>query len=249
MIDVNVYLSRWPFRRVRGDEPAELAALLRKHGVTQAWAASFDALLHKDIAGVNARLAADCAAAGRSLLLPFGSVNPTLPDWQEDMRRIHEVHRMPGIRLHPNYHGYKLGDPVAAELLAAAARRGLIVQIALIMEDERTQHPLVRVPPVDPAPLAPLIRQMPQLKLMLLNAGLALKPIPGAYFDLAMLESPYAVDRLISAAGEERAVFGSYAPFFYFESALLKLKQAALPPERARAISEENARRLLGAKT
>ena len=59
MIDTNVYLSRWPFRRLRGDEPGELVEMLRRVGVTEAWAGSFDGVLHKDIASVNARLADD----------------------------------------------------------------------------------------------------------------------------------------------------------------------------------------------
>src|SRR5207249_2425279 len=80
IVDTNVSLSRWPFRRLGGDETAQLVARLRQRQVAQAWAGSFDGIFHRDIAGVNARLANDCRAYGQAMLLPFGSVNPKLPD-------------------------------------------------------------------------------------------------------------------------------------------------------------------------
>ena len=60
IIDTNVNISRWPFRRLAGDETPDLVARLRQRNVTQAWAGSFDGILHKDIGGVNARLSMDC---------------------------------------------------------------------------------------------------------------------------------------------------------------------------------------------
>jgi uncharacterized protein len=250
VIDVNVSLHRWPFRRVAGDDPQILAATLRGKGVTQAWAGSFDGLLHRDLAGANARLAADCSRHGNGLFLPFGEINPKQPDWQEDLRRCHEAHHMRGIRLHPNYHGYTLDDPGCSELLAGAARRGLIVQIALAMEDERTQFPLLRVPPVNPAPLTAIVQTLPKLRLVILNGN----RVPNAgqlaaggavYFDVAMVEGVAGVARLAREVSPPHVVFGSHSPFFYFESAALKLKEAGLPAEQSRAIAEQNAARLL----
>ena len=254
LIDTNVTLSRWPGRRLPLDETPALVARLHSQGVRQAWAGSFDGLLHKDVRSVNARLAEDCRKHGRGMLVPFGSVNPVLPDWEEDLRRCHEVHKMPGIRLHPNYQGYKLDDPAFAKLLDLARERGLIVQLVVAMEDERTQHPLMRVPHVDVAPLLALLTSRSNLRIVLLNWSrgvnatlLAKLSAAGqACFDIATLEGVGGVANLLKQVPADRVVFGSYAPFFYFESALLKLKESALSEAQAMSIRAANARRLLG---
>jgi predicted TIM-barrel fold metal-dependent hydrolase len=253
IIDVSINLSRWPFRRLAGDEPATLVAKLRKNNVVEAWAGSFDGVFHKDIAAANARLAEDCRKYGSGLLRPFGSVNPKLPDWREDLRRCIEQHGMRGIRLHPNYHGYKLDDPVFRELIGLAAGKGLVVQLALCMEDERTQHPLMRVPPVDLAPLGEAIAAEPQLKLVVLNCYpqlpldklRTLSPRGQVYFDFAMVERVEGLVRLAEQVTLARVLFGSYYPFFYFESALLKVRESGWTEAERKTACEENARRLL----
>lgn len=255
MIDSNVDLFRWPFRRLAGDEPAELVANLRKKGVRQAWAGSFEGLLHRDVSGVNGRLADACRRHGPNFLVPFGTVNPKQPDWQEDLRRCTEVHKMPGIRLHPNYHGYTLDDPVVAEMLALAESRKLLVEIALAMEDERTQYGLMRIPPVDPFPLLDLAKRLPNLRLVLINAGYQgihkTEHIPelgkngNIYFDIARIEGIGGVAWLVEQTSPSRVLFGSHYPFFYFESSFLKVREAGLPDDQTHAVLEGNARRLL----
>jgi predicted TIM-barrel fold metal-dependent hydrolase len=253
LIDVNVNISRWPARRLRGDNTNELVALLRRQGVVQAWAGSFDALLHKDIGSVNARTTDECRRHGRGLLVPIGSINPKLPNWEAEFRRCAEGHHMPGIRLHPNYHGYKLDDPQLARLLRMASDCHMVVQLALIMEDERTMHPLLRVEPADTTPLPHLVRETAGLRLVLLNALGTLRAQPllriiasgEVYFEISMLEGVGAVASLLSQMPVSRLLFGSHAPFFYFESALLKLKESPLSEEQLRAIRSANARRLL----
>jgi len=253
IIDVNVSLARWPFRRLIGDDTPELVARLRQRGVGQAWAGSFEALLHRDVGGVNARLAKECRTHGEGFLIPFGTVNPKLPDWQEDLRRCHEDHRMPGIRLYPNYHGYDLRDPVFAELVGLAVSKKLIVQIAVCMEDERTQHPLLHVRPVDCSPLPDALKREPTLRLVLVNCGPALRddqlePVLAAgdaYCDIAMVDGVAGVARLAERVTPQKVLFGSDFPFFYFESALLKMRESGLPEPDKQAIQEGNARRLV----
>ena len=254
IVDTNVSLGLWPFRRLPGDTPADLVARLKKRCVVQGWAGSFDGVFHRDFSSANARLARACEATG-GFLLPFGSVNPKAPGWREDLRRCHEVHRMPGIRLHANYHGYTLADPLFAELLRAARERKLLVQLVLSLEDERTQHPLMMVAPVDPAPLRALIQAAPGLRLVVLNrvrnpAGEALAQLSSAgevYFDFAMTEGVGCVADLMASVSPERVVFGSHAPFQYFESTLLKVKESGITGAQEAAILGGNAKRLLSA--
>jgi hypothetical protein len=222
-----------------GDEPAFLVTELRKRDVHQAWAGTFDGILHWDLTSANARLADDCRRYGPGMLLPFGSVNPRLADWQEDLRRCHEEHKMPGIRLHPNYHGYDL----------AAARR-LVVQLVVSMEDERTQHPLMRVAPVDLSPLPDLLASEPGARLIVLNFNPVhnlegLLSAGNVYFDISMVEGVGGVARLAQKISMQRVLFGSNYPLFYFESALLKVRETGFTDQERQAILEENARRLL----
>jgi uncharacterized protein len=157
--------------------------------------------------------------------------------------------------VHPNYHNYTLRDPDFARLLRSAADRGLILQVAAWMEDERTQNPLMQVRIVDLSPLPPLLERIPAARLMILNSGISATPMESTLarfrkfdrvaFDFAMLEGMAHLPVLINAVGVERVAFGSYSPMFYFESAALKMSEAALSPEQIEAVLAGNARRLL----
>jgi predicted TIM-barrel fold metal-dependent hydrolase len=257
IVDVNANISRWPFRRTPCDELPRLVETYRKFAVGQAWVGCLDGLFHRDIAGVNLRLVEACRQERQVELIPFGSVNPQLPDWQEDLRRCCEEHRMPGIRLHPNYHGYRLNEPVFAQLLDLAAQRGLIVQLVVRMEDVRVQHPLMRVADVDTKPLAELVRARSGLHLVLLNtlasvSGPALQELAAVdriWFEIAMQEGVGGVAELLKIVPPARVLFGSHLPLFSLESAVLKMREAGLDTPRRQAIEHENARQLWSAIT
>jgi hypothetical protein len=89
IIDSNVDLFRWPFRGLKYDRTETLVRNLRRHRIVQAWADSFEAVLHKQLDGANRRLADECPERGSGLLIPIDTVNPVWPDWEEDLRRCH----------------------------------------------------------------------------------------------------------------------------------------------------------------
>ena len=137
--------------------------------------------------------------------------------------------------------------------MSDAADRAVVVQVVLNMDDERTQHPLVGVKEVDTAPLLKLIRDTKGLRLVLQNrkrepSGKLLGRLSytgAVYFDFAMLEGVGAIPKLLKEIPRDRLLFGSHYPFFYVESALLKMQEAGLDETQAKAIFEENAQLLI----
>lgn len=253
MIDVNVALGQYPFRRLPTDTPDRLAERLRKNGVTKAWASSLEGLLHREYGSLNARLAETCRTQGEGLFVPFGVVNPAQPDWEEDLRRCAEEHGMPGVRLFPSYHLYDFTLPAVGVLFDLAAERKLIVQIVWRVEDERTEHPLLRPGKLDAAPLVRLLEGRAGLRVVLLNAQRDIRTEAAGRLiqagdvslDVAMLEGAGGIERWTAVHPPERLLFGSYSPVFVTESAVLKLKESELPQPHQALIAHGNAERLL----
>ncbi len=247
LTDCHVYVGHNPFRQLDAEDAGAFAAMLQKRGVTEAWAGAFEGLLRRDVAAVNRQLAETCRK--HSVLRACGTVNLTLPDWQEDVRRCAEEHGMRAVRLHPNYHGHTLKDAAFKELLTLAAKHGLLVQVVAQMEDERTQNPQVRVAPVDLAPLPALMKDAPDARVMVLNGNAAmvmrhLQQCPNVWLDFAMIEGVGGVENLIKTWPQERLVFGSFAPVFYWEGAKLKMQESGIEGKAAARIRWQNAQSL-----
>ena len=257
IIDTNINLFSWPFRALKYRETKALVAKLKKHRVIEAWAGSFEALLSKDMNGVNARLAAECHEHGRGFLIPFGSVNLAWPDWQEDARRCHEVHKMPGIRIYPGYQPFDLDHPGMESLVKMTSERGLILQLVFGMEDPRVHHPIINV---TFGPLLKAVGGTPNAKVQVLHLSPPqgddlprFMTKPNTFMDISRLEGNGAVGRMIGTieglpsarVPVDRIVFGSHAPYFPVETALLKLIESPLDALQLQAIMQGNARRLL----
>lgn len=254
LVDCNVSLGRWPSRRLPLDEPATLVRGLRRAGVAKAWAGSFEGILHNDLAGANECLAEVCARDGRNLLIPFGTINPRLPGWECDLDRCVHEHKMSGIRLYPSYHGYTLEDPAFAGLLRVVDTMGLIIQLPVLLEDERTQHPLMAAKHLDVRPLPKLLKDSDRVRVLLLNwwRGVPRALLPAltgsgrVFLDVATVEGVNGIRSLLEDIPLSCVVFGSHSPFFYFESALLKLQESELAKHELLALRAGNARKLLG---
>jgi uncharacterized protein len=263
IVDTNINLFEWPFRDLKYSNTDALVAKLKKHRIIEAWAGSFEALLHKNIAGVNERLAAECRAHGGGMLRPFGTVNLAWPDWEEDVRRCHEMFKMPGLRIYPGYQPFELAHPAFTSLLRMVSDRGLVLQIVFGMEDTRVHHPIINVGPVVSNPLIDALKANSEAKVQLLHFSgnlqgtdlRALMTQTKAMIDISRWEGNGALGRMIGTAPNstaarvpvDRVLFGSHAPFFPIETALLKLVESPVDQAQLLAIAQGNARRLVPA--
>ena len=246
IVDTNVSLFRWPFRRLPLDETEALVEKYRSLGIAQAWAGSFEGVLHRDIASVNRRLSEACLNWPE--LIPIGSVNPELPGWEEDLRQCCGKLSMPGIRLYPNYHRYTLDDPRFAQLLNLATEAGCFVQIAVSMEDTRTQHPSLVVQDVDLAPLPDALGRVPGARVQLLNYKPRgpiferLAKTTDVMFDTARADGTDGIPKLVRSLPTGRVLFGTHAPFLIPEAALIRVHESGeLDDKTLRAVYAGNA--------
>jgi predicted TIM-barrel fold metal-dependent hydrolase len=245
ILDTNVNLFRWPFRHLPLDETEKLVAKMRSLGVTKALAGSFEGVFHRDLRSANARLSRECARFPE--LVPVVSINPSKPGWERDLDAAETA-----IRLHPGYHGYGLDHPGFADLLLAAAERGLLIQVAVALEDPRTQPELMRVPEVDLSPLPAAMAKAPEVKVQLLNwkgrgtLTNTLRELPNLSVDTALADGTDAVATLVKTFGPERVLFGTHAPFLIPEAALVRVHEADLAEGDLRAVIRNSADHWIG---
>ena len=248
LIDTSVSLFRWPFRRLPNDLPAGLTFHLKKLGVTEAWAGTFEAILHRDISSANQRLANACR--NHPLFRPVGAINPTLPDWEQDLRACKTTHRMHAIRLLPGYHRYALTEPIVERVLQLAAAGNLLVQIAVTLEDVRTQHPAFRAADVELDPLADLVNSVPQVRVQILNlrgrVPESLQKLEQVSFDTSRADSTDGVPTRIRETAPDRVLLGTHAPLLIPEASLIRLHESGrLDESQLEAVTSTNALRLL----
>lgn len=249
IVDTNVSLFRWPFRRLPLDETEKLLAKMDSCGISKCFAGSFEGIFQRDISAVNRKLARACA---NPRFVGMASINPTLPDWQGDLKQSVEEFGMSGIRLHPNYHGYTLEDPVFRQVIEAAAASGILIQLVALIEDVRTQNEAGSVADVDLTGLPGIAGEFPGAKIQLLNWRprgemlTALAESPNVRFDTARIDGTDSVAKLCETVSPERVLFGSHAPFLIPEASLIRtIHESGLPEPALRQVVQVNAENLL----
>lgn len=264
IIDLNAWLGSWPFRSLRDNTPETLVARLDRCGIDQAAVSSVEGILHRNVQPANERLAADVAPFA-DRLIPMATINPMYVKWEDDLARCHESLGMKGVRLFPNYHGYKVNSQEARRVVSACAERNLAVFIPQRIEDHRQRHWMdSAADPLSLSEIAALISEVPDATVVITNArGLSRSPLMRAdlrggswYVDLSLAEVHYVLHhsaermtelaRFIEDGGADHLVFGTHLPFSYAGAAMVKRRVLPVDDEALEAISHRRALKILG---
>jgi uncharacterized protein len=226
IVDFHAYVGDWPPYPLSYRDPPGLLRLLDRCAIEVAFVSGLDGLFAYNAGEANAHLA-EIVAPLRKRLRPVGTLNPALPTWRADLADGSRRHRLAGFRLHPAYHGYRLDNPEVAAVAQAVGEAGLPLFVSAFVDEERFQHPALRIPAVPLAQMRALSQAAPATTLVVnnlspeeaatwLTAGLNGTDV---WFDIANMDKESdGLVALVRRYGTERLVFGSQAPFLYPEA-------------------------------
>ncbi len=253
MIDVNVFLGAYPWRRVPGTSPDAVLGVMDRLGIEEAWVTHLPSLFWKDPAAGNPWLYQTAARYPRFKPVPV--VHPGLPGWEDDLALAVSSGAV-AIRSDPGFLGL---PPAGAELLAllgAAGDAGVPVIAAVRLEDGRGRHPLDVAPELAPWMVRAWVRAHPTLRLVITHAdrgfieevhfGSTPEEASRIWWDISWVWGPPEdhLATLLASIGARRFLCGSGQPLRLAGTPLARLDLLDLAQDDRRLITHGNARAL-----
>jgi uncharacterized protein len=217
IIDVLAHAGPWN-RRPVGQGAAGLLTLLRPYQVSTVYAGRTEALWFENPHDAN-RLLDGTQTSPDIVDVPV--LDPSIATWRDELEQLVRLKpRLPMVRLLPGYGGYTLD--LANPLLDQLARRKIVAQVIVQMDDPRRQHRLAQVPDVPAAAVLDASARHPGLQVLLsgasgpslLSLASRLPKSNNLWADTAHADGLGTIPSLVGSPWRERLVFGSHAPLF-----------------------------------
>lgn len=234
VVDCSTWTGNWPFAGLRYSDIAKLEAKLKSENVQRAYVSQFESVFQQDPLTVDKALFEATSRSG--LFSPAPLIDLSFPNWAEAAKLYAATPAVKMVKLIPNYHMYELNEEMLAPLVEITSKAKLVIAIQIRLEDERSQHPLMKVAPVDVFQLLKVLSFFPEQSFILnnpyqweiLELGDVLENV---YVDMTMVEPVEPLKALRGKPGLDRMLFSSNCPLFYPEGNLNKLKCADIPKE------------------
>jgi hypothetical protein len=254
-IDVNVLLGAYPFRRVPGTSPEAVIAAMDRVGIDRAWATHLPGLFWRDPAEGNAWLYETAGRQPRLEAVP--AVHPGLPGWEQVLEDAVAA-RTPCVRCDPTFYGLEPSGAAMRVLVAACGEAGMLLQLAVRLEDGRQRHVNDRAPELPAAAVRALIRSHAGARLLVTHAhrgfveevhfGSTPEEALRIWWDVCWLWGPPEDDlaTLLATVGADRFVFGTAQPLRLPEASVAKLDLLDLGTQDRARIEHANAEQAAG---
>jgi predicted TIM-barrel fold metal-dependent hydrolase len=231
MKDYNAFVGKWPFYELPREGVEQLRELHAKNGVYGGYVSSVESIFYNDFYESEQKLSAKLRGAEYGHVI---SPNPALAECGVTLERALSDFDVKGIRLHPEYHGYRLTDPAVSVVTDAARERSLPIFITARMHDDRLCH-MIKPYAIDMDDLKRFLRDNADLTVILCQFKIQelellkteLEELPKLYTDTSSLRSNLFGDAPLWVFN--KAVFGSGYPLLHVSATALMLSE--LPRE------------------
>jgi len=255
VIDASCWWGQWPFSIMEQVSLAGTARRLREAGVKHALISPIRAVLAPDAATCNRDLLAEVRNLDASMpedfrfsLVPV--VNPALPGWRVQLNDLLDDAGplVAGVKIIPNYHQFDLGDGRVSELARMCQARNLPLCIQVRVQDERSHHPLLKVPGVDIQSILSLATTHPGTRMLVCGAYNAELPrlatAPNIHVEISFVESIDTLAVAIASFDAKRLLFATNVPVHDPAPSVAKLVTDPSLASAVQDIASGNARRL-----
>jgi predicted TIM-barrel fold metal-dependent hydrolase len=250
ILDASAYVGHWPFRAMPFHTVDDLLRQMDGHGIDMAVVSSINAMFYQDPHEANRELARDTRRR-RDRLVTFATLNPAYPGWEDDLKQCRGEFGMAGLRLIPQYHGYRLGEPCAEKIVHAAAACGMVVSFSGRIVDRRYRHRMDEPWEVTEEEVLSLFRRTREARYLLVNfysvPGNRRWDRPAVWLDTCRLRGVPGgtLAKVIETCGADRVVLGTSMLFRYAAPALLALQLVDAPRSVKERVSWRNLAALL----
>jgi len=254
LIDANMVIGHYPFRKSENKTAAELVKLMDQYSVDKAVVSSLNGIYYRDVMEGNYELL-DEIAPFKDRLIPACVINPVYADVLTDLNTCLKL-GFRAIRLFPRQHGYPLDGPEAVAVLKAAAEYNLPVQLPVYLDDPRGRHPMDYMDPIGVDEIVNAAMLSLDTDIMINNGNhqsfapkLSCLIRKGRIcYDIGRTDcmNQTSFTELLEAAGADHIVFGTGAPLQYIAVQQVKLafmsRTAGLNEQQLEKIKSENAK-------
>ncbi len=246
MLDCNVIVGNWPFRKFRDNTIEKIEELHQKYGISGGFVSSAEAIFYND--PMEADLDLSRALEGKANYRHVVTVNPLLPGACANIKRAVRELNPAGVRIYPHYHGFQLHCPELEAVCDILREHKLPLFLNLRMDDLRAEYMVYS----KEAPIWELIgfcQRHTDFPIIICNARASeyryiysmLSHQENICFDVCgFKDGIFAIESMYNSGMCDWLVYGSNAPVFVMAASYLIVNADPIPEDaKAKIMSGE----------